>query len=212
MAVFLAKETCPKCKNPSQTIGNGLSYCNSCQVAKFEKTSEYDFYAFNGPLFKLSESVDIIIVDGVKTVLSDYSLASVFVSDNADSYPEGFSVYFAFQPTDHVVFSPNDISSSWASNFINYFGGLPEDDARTALEYFLCCRQDNLAEWRDNYVCDYRGNVDDAINAYGEYLRESGLYASCGVPEDHINWYQIAKDRWFDGAVFFTGSHVFSTH
>ena len=209
--VFLEKADCPKCKNPAQTIGIGLSFCNSCQLVKLEKTSEYDFALFSGPLFKLSELVDVIVVDGVKTIAADYATASLFVGDNVDAYPNGFSVYFTFQPTDHVVFSPNDISSGWAENFISYFSRLSEDDAQTALEYFLCCRQDDLSEWKDTYICDYRGNVDDAINAYGEYLRDSGLYAGCGVPDYYIDWYKIAKDCWYNGDIFFTGNYVFST-
>lgn len=212
MAVFLEKSTCPQCKRPAQTLEIGLSFCAVCQVTTLEKTSEYDFSTFNGPLFKLSDLVDVLITDGHKTVLSDYATASLFIGDNAEEFPNGFSVYFLCSPTDHVFFSADDVKTGWAESFFDYFAGLSEDCAHAALEYYTCCRQNDISEWQGTLICDYRGNVDDAINAYADYLRDSGLYADCGVPDYYIDWYKIAKDCWYNGGIFFTSHYVFSSH
>lgn len=216
MAVFLAKETCPQCKRPAIVAAHGLSYCVPCSKVKLEKTRQFDYWTFSGEFADCrprGASFDLVIT-GLPghVIIADYDTGIDFVSypDCEKDFPHGVTVYFTFSPESPVHFSVNDIVGGWASNFINYFAGLPVGNAQIALEYFLWCRQDDLTDWQDAYICSHYGDNDAAIAAYADYLADSGMYSDANIPHEYINWRLIARDSWCNGDVFFTDRFVFS--
>ena len=217
MAVFLAKEVCPKCKRPAIVADNGLSFCNACKTVKLEKTSAYDYWTFSGDFADCrprGASFDLVIT-GLPghVVVADYASGIEFFTylNCERDFPHGATVYFTFDTEAPVHFSVHDISNGWASNFINYFSDLSVSNAQIALEYFLWCRQDDLTGWQDAYICSHYGDNDAAIAAYADFLADSGMYSDCNIPHEYINWRLIARDSWCNGDVFFTDRFVFSS-
>lgn len=215
MAVFLEKSTCPQCKRPAIVAAHSLSYCKHCNTVKMEKTSADDFWLFSGDFADCrprGASFDLLMT-GLPghTIVADYATGIDFVSypDCEKDFHNGASVYFTFSPESPIHFSVKDIASGWASNFINYFAGLSVSNAIIALEYFLWCRQDDLTDWQDAFICSHYGDNDSAITAYAEYLADSGVYSDTNIPHEYINWRLVARDSWCSGDVFFTDNHVF---
>ena len=216
MAVFLVKETCPQCNRPSIVVANGLSYCKPCKKVKAEKTSQFDYWTFSGEFADCrprGASLDLLIT-GLpgNVVVADYDTGIEFFSypECEKDFQHGATVYFAFSPEAPVHFSVGDIVDGWASNFINYFAGLSVGNAQIALEYFLFCRQNDLTDWSDSYICSHYGDNDAAIAAYADFLADSGMFSDANIPHEYINWPLVARDSWCNGDVFFTDRFVFS--